>query len=272
MRLTTTLRNIVVAFVLAWPLFPIAWLAMTSVKPGNLLLDVPPRVFFWPTFEQYIKVFTFEPVALYVFNSFVVSAVSTAFAVALGTMAAFGLVYFRFNGKKTILFTILVTRMFPPVTTLIPIYLMISAAGLADTRSALILPYISFQIPLVIWIMLDFVRRIPKELQESAIIDGCSTLSLFWYVIVPLCAPGMIASGILAFIYNWNELLFALVLTSLDAKTLPVALIAYTESEGALQWGSVSAIGVITLLPILVLFVILNKHLVRGLMAGAVKG
>jgi multiple sugar transport system permease protein len=272
MHLAPALRYAAIGVVLLWILFPIVCLFLTSVKPGHLILEVPPRFLFMPTFAEYLKVFEFEPLALYIFNSFVVALTATIGAVAIGTMAAFAFVYFRFRLKKSILFVILMTRMFPPVTTLIPIYLMISTLGLTDTRSALILPYISFQVPLVIWIMIDFIRQIPKELHESAIIDGCSTFGLFRRIIVPLSVPGMVASGILAFIYNWNELLFSLVLTSINAKTLPVALIAYTESEGMIQWGSVSVLGMVTMLPVLVFFIALNRYLVQGLMAGAVKG
>ncbi|HVZ43531.1 MAG TPA: carbohydrate ABC transporter permease [Ramlibacter sp.] len=266
------LRHAAIGVLLLWILLPLVYLFMTSVKPGSLLLEVPPRLWFTPTADNYDKVLQAESLLKYVGNSLLVAILSTLGSVVLGSMAAFAFVHFSFRFKKGILFGVLMTRMFPPVTTLIPISIAIGRMGLTDTRTALVLPYIAFQIPIVLWIMMDFIRQIPRELQESALIDGCSTFGLFWRIVMPLAAPGLIASGILAFIYNWNELLFALVLTSVDAKTLPVALIAYTESEGMLQWGSVSVLGMVTLLPVLVFFLALNRFLVQGLMAGAVKG
>jgi multiple sugar transport system permease protein len=271
-RFLRAVRYLAICAVLLWILFPIIYLALTSVKPGRLLLDVPPRFVFWPSFEQYQKVFYFGSFPLYLWNSIVVATLSTLAAVILGAMAAFAFVNFRFRWKRSLLFSILLTRMFPPVTTLIPVYFVISQLGLVDTKTALFLLYVAFQIPLVAWIMIDFIRQIPKEIQEGAILDGCTTGNLFVRVILPLSTPGLIASGILAFIFNWNELLFALVLTSLDAKTLPVALMAYTESEGMIQWGSVAVTGMVTLLPVVIFFVVLNKFLVKGLMVGAVKG
>ncbi len=187
-------------------------------------------------------------------------------------MFSYGFVHIKFRGKKILLFSILITRMFPPVTTLIPVYMIEGKWGLADTRIGLILPYISFQIPLIIWIMNEFMFQIPKEIEESAALDGCTAGKMFRYINVPLSMPGITASGILAFIYNWNELMFAVILTSYNARTLPVILKAFTESEGSLQWSAASAIGVITLLLIVLFFLLMNKYLVKGLVAGAVKG
>jgi len=265
-------RYVAIAVLLLWTLFPIVYLALTSLKPSAMLLDVPPRIFFLPSLEHFIRVFQFdEGIVSALTNSIIVSIVSTVLAVLIGAMAAFAFVHFSFVGKRTLLFSILATRMFPPITTVIPIYLLVSYFELVDTRTALILPYIAFQLPLVIWILIDFIRQIPKELQESAVLDGCGTMGVFFRIVLPLSIPGLLAAGVLAFIYNWNELLFALVLTSLDARTLPVALVPYTESEGMLQWGSVSVLGIVTMLPVLFFFIALNRALVKGMMAGAVK-
>lgn len=253
-------------------LFPISYLVITSVKPSKILMSTPPKYFFQPDFTQYVKIFRNGDILNGLVNSIVISTLSTIGALIISVMFSYGFVHIRFKWKKLLLFVILITRMFPPVTTLIPVYMVEGRLGLADTRLGLILPYISFQVPLIIWIINEFMFQIPKEIEESAALDGCTVGQMFRYINVPLIMPGITAAGILAFIYNWNELMFAVTLTSYKARTLPVLLKAFTESEGSLQWSAVSAIGVITLIPIILFFVLMNKYLVKGLVAGAVKG
>ncbi len=253
-------------------LFPIVYLVITSVKPSKILMSTPPKYFFKPDFTQYLKIFRNGDILNGLVNSIVISTLSTIGALVISVMFSYGFVHVKFKWKKILLFIILITRMFPPVTTLIPVYMVEGRLGLADTRLGLILPYISFQVPLIVWIINEFMLQIPKEIEESAALDGCTAGQMFRHISVPLTVPGITAAGILAFIYNWNELMFAVTLTSYKARTLPVLLKAFTESEGSLQWSAVSAIGVITLIPIILFFVLMNKYLVKGLVAGAVKG
>lgn len=253
-------------------LFPIVYLVITSVKPSKILMSTPPKYFFKPDFTQYLKIFRNGDIINGLVNSIVISTLSTIGALVISVMFSYGFVHVKFKWKKILLFIILITRMFPPVTTLIPVYMVEGRLGLADTRLGLILPYISFQVPLIVWIINEFMLQIPKEIEESAALDGCTAGQMFRHISVPLTVPGITAAGILAFIYNWNELMFAVTLTSYKARTLPVLLKAFTESEGSLQWSAVSAIGVITLIPIILFFVLMNKYLVKGLVAGAVKG
>lgn len=266
------LKTLLALVFVFFTLFPIAYLVLTSVKPSKILMSVPPRYIFKPDFAQYLKIFRNGDILNSLINSAIVSALSTVGALLIAVMFSYGFIHVKSRLKKIVLFIILITRMFPPVTTLIPVYMIEGRMGLADTRLGLILPYISFQIPLIIWIMNEFMLQIPKEIEESAALDGCSMGQMFRYICVPLSTPGITAAGILAFIYNWNELMFAVTLTSYKARTLPVILKAFTESEGSLQWSAVAAIGVITLLPIVLFFVLMNKYLVKGLVAGAVKG
>lgn len=266
------LKTLLALVFVFFTLFPIAYLVLTSVKPSKILMSVPPRYIFKPDFTQYLKIFRNGDILNSLINSAIVSALSTVGALLIAVMFSYGFIHVKSRLKKIVLFIILITRMFPPVTTLIPVYMIEGRMGLADTRLGLILPYISFQIPLIIWIMNEFMLQIPKEIEESAALDGCSMGQMFRYICVPLSTPGITAAGILAFIYNWNELMFAVTLTSYKARTLPVILKAFTESEGSLQWSAVAAIGVITLLPIVLFFVLMNKYLVKGLVAGAVKG
>ena len=253
-------------------LFPIVYLVITSVKPSKILMSTPPKYFFKPDFTQYLKIFRNGDILNGLVNSIVISTLSTIGALVISVMFSYGFVHVKFKWKKILLFIILITRMFPPVTTLIPVYMVEGRLGLADTRLGLILPYISFQVPLIVWIINEFMLQIPKEIEESAALDGCTAGQMFRHISVPLTVPGITAAGILAFIYNWDELRFAVPLTSNKARTLPVVLTSYTESEGSLQWSAVSAIGVITLIPIILFFVLMNKYLVKGLVAGAVKG
>ena len=253
-------------------LFPIVYLVITSVKPSKILMSTPPKYFFKPDFTQYLKIFRNGDILNGLVNSIVISTLSTIGALVISVMFSYGFVHVKFKWKKILLFIILITRMFPPVTTLIPVYMVEGRLGLADTRLGLILPYISFQVPLIVWIINEFMLQIPKEIEESAALDGCTAGQMFRHISVPLTVPGITAAGILAFIYNWNELMFAVTLTSYKARTLPVLLKAFTESEGSLQWSAVSAIGVITLIPIILFFVLMNKYLVKGLVAGAVIG
>jgi multiple sugar transport system permease protein len=162
--------------------------------------------------------------------------------------------------------------MYPPVTTLIPVFFAIQYMGLHDTRTAVILAYAGFQIPFVIWIMKAFFEDIPRDIIESASLDGANLLTTFRKMIIPLSLPGILATGILVFVLNWNEFLFALVLTSYDAKTAPVAVASFAETEGMLQWGTLSVLGVLTIFPILIIMLFLRKYLIKGLLIGAVKG
>jgi multiple sugar transport system permease protein len=252
-------------------LFPLVYLFITSIKPAELFFAKPPKFIFNPDFTNYFKLFQ-EGYSKFYANSFIISTISTITALVIGAMTAFGFCRYRFKGNGLLFFTILATRMYMPVTTLIPVYLAMRFLGLQDTRISLILIYISFQLPLVIYILRGFFEEIPKSLQESAELDGCNPISLFWRIILPMSGPGLLASGILIFIFNWNEFLFALILTSFKATTAPVAIMAFIESEGTLQWGEVAVLGFAMVLPILFFTIFMNKFLIKGLISGSVKG
>ena len=264
-----SLFSVVYAIIVMFPLYN---LLLISLKSSSELTSSQFSLFVVPDFSSYRKVFITGGIIHSIKNSCIVATVSTLFALLFGLLFAYGFVHIRMRYKKALLFAILITRMFPPITTLIPVYIAEGKVGLADTALGLILPYISFQIPLDIWIVTEFVRQIPHSIEESAMLDGCGPGRSFLRITVPLSMTGVVAAGILTFIYNWNELMFAVTLTSQNAKTLPVILKAYTESEGGLQWGSVAAIGMVTLFPIILFYAALNKYLEKGLIAGAVKG
>ncbi len=251
---------------------PLLYLFLTSVKPPGLLLVVPPRVFFKPSLQNYLKIIVEEGYYQYYLNSFLVAAVAMVLTLAFGAPLAYGFARYAFPGKRLFSFLIVITRMFMPVSTLIPIYMAAQRLGLIDTRTYLILVYAALQLSLAFYVLTAFFSEVPGEIIESAEIDGCSPLGVFMRVAVPLTVPGLIAVGILIFVFNWNEFMFALVLTSIAARTAPVALTAFSESEGALRWGELATLGFSMSVPALLFMAMLRKYLVKGMLTGALKG
>ncbi len=272
-----TSRNLVIArrigIVLAIlvTLFPVYYLVLTSLKPTDLLFAVPPRFAFVPSFAAFQQVLA-EGHHRYFLTSLLVSTMSALLAVGLASMGAFAFTYYRFPFREAGFFLCILGQMFPPVTTLVPIFLMVKMLRLLDHPLGLILPYVAFQVPLVLLIMRGFFRQVPGELYESASLDGAGTLQLFAKIALPLTTPGLLASGVLSFIMTWNELLFALVITSSKARTASVGLATFLEAEGSVQWQLVAALGVMTILPVFVFMGAMHRFMVRGLTMGALKG
>ena len=260
----------ILVITLFWLLFPMFNLVLLSVKPQKILFDVPPKYLFVPTAEYYMTIFH-ESQYIFFLNSVVVTGASTLLALFIGSLGAFSFSNFRFRMSNFFFFLILITRMYPPVTTLIPAYFMIRYLGLLDTRTALIIVYTGFQLPLVVWVMKSFFKTVPRSIQESAYLDGCSDLGIFFRIILPLSKPGIAAAGVLIFILNWNEFLFALILTSIEARTMPVLISSYMEMEKGLKWETLAAIGFLSIFPIIVFMFAFRQYLVKGLMLGALK-
>lgn len=262
---------LVIVVALVWTLSPLYYLFLTSVKSIRTIMERPPRFIVWPSFETYEHILFKEQFYPFFVNSFVIASGATLLALVIGGTAAFAFSHWKFRGKEPLFLASLVGRMFPPITTLIPIYLMVKFANLLDTHLALILIYASFQVPLVLLILRDFFSQVPREISESAYIDGSSPWQVFILIILPLAKSGIVAAGILCFVEAWNEFIFALVLTSFKAKTAPVVLATYIENEGALQWGVLAALGVWTVMPTLFFMLFLRKFLISGLTLGALK-
>ena len=272
-RLKSALIVLGIAVALIWTLFPLYYLFLTSVKSIRTIMEQPPRLFVWPlTFDTYEQVLIEERFYEFFVNSFIIATGATLLALAIGGLAAFAFSHWKFRGKEPLFLASMVGRMFPPITTLIPIYLMVKYAGLLDTHLALILIYASFQVPLVLLILRDFFSQVPREISECAYIDGASPWQVFARIILPLAKNGIMAAGILCFVEAWNEFIFALVLTSFKAKTAPVVLATFVENEGTLQWGALAALGVWTVMPTLLFMLFLRRFLIRGLTMGALKG
>jgi multiple sugar transport system permease protein len=270
---STVVLYIVIAIVLVIIAFPVYWLISTSLKPGLESLTNPPT--YIPShlvFDNYIAVLKSENIQ-YLRNSLIVALASTFLTTIMGAMAAYALskTYIAFWLRRGLMLWILVTRIFPPITTAIPYYVIMKNLGLADTHIGLIITYVSYGLPFVIWLMLGFFQDMPADIERAAIVDGCSMWQRFRQVVLPLTLPGMAVTAIFAFIYAWNEFLYASILTSFNAKTLPV-MIATFISDQYLRWGEMSAMGSMMIIPVMIFALATQKYLVRGLTFGAVKG
>ena len=272
-QISTVLLYVVIAFVLVIIAFPVYWLISTSLKPGVESLTNPPT--YIPSrlvFDNYLAVLKSENVK-FLRNSLIVAVASTFLTTIMGAMAAYALskTYIAFWIRRALMLWILVTRIFPPITTAIPYYVIIKNLGLADTHAALIITYVSYGLPFVIWLMLGFFQDLPADIEKAAIVDGCSMWQRFRQVVLPLTLPGLAVTAIFAFIYAWNEFLYASILTSFTAKTLPVVISTFI-SDQYLRWGEMSAMGSMMIIPVMIFALATQKYLVRGLTFGAVKG
>jgi multiple sugar transport system permease protein len=263
------------ALVLLVALLPVYWMITISLKTEIDQFAIPPLwIGFKPTLEHYYETFFLRSFGRYLLTSAVVAIISTAVALVLGTLAAYSLARFewRWRLNEHLSYWILSTRMFPPIVTIIPLFLMMRDLQLLNTITALIIVYTGFNLPYAVWMMRGFFQELPVELEEAAMVDGDSRLGALWRVVLPLVRPGLAATAIFCLIISWNEFLFALILTQTDASiTLPVG-IAGRVTQYEIQWGAMSAAGVVAMLPILVFALIVQRHLVRGLSLGAVKG
>ena len=252
-------------------LFPPVVLFVTSIKTDIDALSFPPKWIFDPTLKNYVDILNTSPLVDYALNSLIVASLNTLLCLIVGSMAAYGLARFKFRGADNLAFWILSIRMMPPVAAIIPIYILMKNLRLLDTPWCLVITYLTFNLPFVVWMMKGFFEEIPREIEESALIDGCSDFSVFFRIALPLVAPGLAATAIMVFIFSWNEFLFALILTGTKAVTLPVGIIGYMKETG-INWGYMTAGGILALIPVIVFMVLVQKHLVKGLTLGALKG
>jgi multiple sugar transport system permease protein len=250
--------------------FPIYWTVLTSIKPVDLISQVPPVFIFKPTLEYYRQIFAQPTFWNSFLNSTIVASTSTVLAVALGAPVAYALARFKFRGSEKIAFFFLSTRMTPPVAVVLPFFLIARSLGLLDSKLILIIAYTTFNMGFVVWLLRGFFSEIPCEIDEAAMVDGCGRGAAFLKVVLPLAAPGIAAAAIICFIFCWNEFLFALILTNFEAKTLPVAAAGFVTDRLVL-WGNLCATAVITYIPVAAFALIARRHLIRGLTMGGVK-
>jgi multiple sugar transport system permease protein len=256
-------------------LAPVYWMLTISLKTEVDQFASPPRwLSFSPTLAHYADAFLSRSFGQYLATSAVVAVLSTIGSVTLGTFAAYALARFRWPAKldRRLSLWILSTRMFPPIVSAVPLFLMMRDLRLLNTMAALIIVYTAFNLPFVVWMMRGFFQELPRELEEAAMVDGDSRLGALRRIILPLVVPGLAATAVFCLIMSWNEFLLALVLTQTDAAmTLPVG-IAGRVTQYEIKWGVMSAAGVVAMLPILIFAMAVQRYLVRGLSLGAVKG
>lgn len=265
------MRWVGIALVVAVTFFPYLWMLQNSVKPADLLYATPPVWLFRPVPDHYLSAFIQKGFYWNFLNSLVVSLSTTVLVILVGTPAAYAFARFRIRRSDDIFMYILSTRMAPSIALAIPFYLMFANLRLLNTYLAVILAHLTFNLSFYIWLVRGFFREVPRELEESAMVDGYSQGRAFLRVSLPLARSGIIAAAIFCFIFSWNEFLFALILGGGNVKTLPVVIPQLINDRGA-EWGEIAAIGSVVVLPILALVFAVHRHLVRGLTMGAVKG
>jgi len=256
--------------VIAFTLFPFYWMITSSLKDQTDLLASPPVWLFQPTLSHYAEVFADQKLVTGIFNSLVVAVATTALAVLLGAPAAYALARFEFRGKADLWFWFISNRMISPIVLALPIYALALQLKLLDTHLVLVLIYLTFNLPIVIWICTDQFRSIPHEIEQAARLDGASQFMIFRKIYVPLGMPGIAVSAIFSFIFSWNELLYALVLTRRNVQTAPVFATNYMSGY-ELPWGRIMATGTLIVLPVTIFALLVSRHMIRGLTMGATK-
>jgi multiple sugar transport system permease protein len=272
-RLQTLGSYGILGLLLLLVLFPFDWMTITSFKSEDQMRSLVSM--FWPSpvvLENYYQLLTRTDFTVWFRNSAVVAVSSTLLATAIGTIGAYALARLRFMGRAFMSSAVLITYLVPPSILFIPLYAQIRMLGLSDSLAGLIAAYPSFTVPFVTWLLMGYFESIPVELEEAAMIDGATRFGAFRRVILPLAAPGLLAAGLYAFTQAWNEFLYALVfITDVKQRTLPVGLSSFITGD-VYGWGYLMAGAVLTTLPVIAVYIYLQKYMVEGLTAGGVKG
>lgn len=253
-------------------ILPFLWQFLTSIKPMSEISAIPAK---WIPSEiniqYYFNVFEKHPFGRYLLNSFIVAVCTTVLGLLVGASAAYALARLRFKGKKILLMAILSISMFPAIATLSPIYLLLKQFNLLNTYPGLIIPYITFALPLAIWLLTNFFSQLPKGFEEAASIDGCSRAGIFFKIMLPLIKPAIFSVALIVFINAWNEYIYALTFMTNDLmRTVPVG-IAMFPSNYEMPWGDMAAGSVIVTVPLIILVLIFQKKIIAGLTTGGVK-
>jgi trehalose/maltose transport system permease protein len=275
--LSRTPFYILLAAIFFYALFPFYWVVRSSFTPEVNLFQTPIQYFpSHPTLDNYREALDASFFRDALLNSAIVAGCVTLLSLSIGAFAAYALGRFRFHGRQFVMYLILSMTIFPQIAILGALYTSINKLGLYDKLGALIFSYLIFTLPFTIWVLTSFMRSLPGELEEAAYVDGATPLQVFWKVLLPLIAPGLVTTGLLAFISAWNEYLYALsFIQSPDKYTVPLAITSFVSKTGsafAIPWGQVMAATVIVTVPLLALVLIFQKRIIAGLTAGAVKG
>jgi multiple sugar transport system permease protein len=288
-RVSTVVAHVVLAAWAILTLFPIVWVFSSSVKTPEQIFEMPPKWLFKPTLHNFEVVLGLKiPTELetvtqegsgqiqskfpkYLLNSVIVALGSTALSLLFGAPAAYSLARHRMRGTQAILTGLILTRLVPPITVVIPIYVLMRNLNWLDTYQGLILVYLAFNLPFTIWILRGFFLDLPIELEEASLVDGSSRYGAFFRIVLPLAASGIATTAIFSIIFAWNEFLFASVLTTEKARTITPSISNFITDK-AILWGRLYAAAAIVLLPVMVFALLVQKHFGRGVTSGAIKG
>ena len=261
--------------------FPVLWIILTAFKTNADVLAVPPKFFFTPTLENFVSVFSRSYIKgqaavdtgfdRFFFNSIFIAGTSVLLALVIGTLAAYGFSRYPLPGNDTYLFIILTTRMLPPIIVIIPIFIMFRIAGLSGTYPGIILLYTAFNLPFTIWMMKSFFDELSPDVEDAARLDGSSEKRLFFKVCFPQIIAGLAATAVFGLILTWNEFIFALLLTGVETRTIPVAMAQTIGGDIGVRWGLLAAIETLFLIPVIIVVFVLQKHLLRGVTFGTIK-
>ncbi len=272
-RLKLIVSSIAVVFFICIVIFPFYWLLVSSLKsPGEIFSSSQTIFPIEITLENYISVFKGTALLRYFLNSTIISVSTVTLVIFIGSMAAYAISRYYFRGKIAFFLIILISQMLPITTLIIPLYMFWGKLHMLNSYASIILTYSGFLIPIAIWLLTSYFNRIPKEVDESALIDGCSPFMVLFRIILPQAMPGIIAASLCIFISVWQELMIAMTFISDDSmRTLPAGILTFITSQG-IKWGPVTAAGFLTCIPVIILFVFLQKTLISGLTEGAIKG
>jgi trehalose/maltose transport system permease protein len=264
---------VLVIAIIVFNLFPFFWALLSSFRPSNELFStklIPNEL----TLDHYVEVFKDPRFVQSLINSVIVAGSTVLIALGLGSVCAYALGRLPFRFKGPVLYLVLTMTMFPQIAILSGLFVMLRTLELFNTRQGLVLTYLIFTMPFTIWVMTQYFRSLPKELEEAAYVDGASPLKVFWEILLPLTMPGLVSTGLLAFIAAWNEFLFALTFTITDnMKTVPVVISQFTGASAFEQpWGAIMAASMVVTIPLVILVMVFQYRIVEGLTAGAVKG
>jgi multiple sugar transport system permease protein len=259
---------------------PVFWMLLAAIKTRPDALATPPKLFFAPTFEHFRALFSgftddgkqVFPTGFqyYIMNSVVIAGVSVLLALALGLLAAYGFARMPVRGTHWLMFYTLAMRMIPPLTTIIPLYVIFSRIGLGGSYVEIILVYTAFNLPFAIWMLRSFLAELPRAAEEAAWLDGTSRLGILWRICLPQLRGGLAATAIIAFVFTWNDFLFSQILTGQDTRTIPIAMLRVLGADVGADWGLFAAAGAIYLAPVLLVAFFLQNQLLRGATFGTV--
>jgi len=265
------LLNLAALAVTAWFIFPLVWQLMSSIKPAAEVTANPPVLFFEPTPQNW-GTLLFEKAGMsYLINSIIVAAGSAALSLALGSLAAYGLARFAFRGRDSLALDFLSFRMFPAIVIVIPLFLIFQTLAIKNTYFGLILAHTTFNLPFTIWLLRGFFLEFPLEIEHASLVDGCTRLSFFWRILLPLSGPGLATSAVFSLILSWNEFMFASVMSSQETRTFPVFSASLLEHYVA-DWSQFAAACTASVIPVLVVMLFAQKYMIKGLTYGAIHG